>query len=121
MKVHRHVYNGKERWLVEGRISVKRKRKFFDTKAQAEGWERLQQKDVSSSVWWLDLSNGERVDVMTAFNRAKEDGFSRLSAVETHAVHRQGKTHLKKMSIGDAWVRLGKRIAMPRREFGKAT
>ncbi|MBL58202.1 MAG: hypothetical protein CMO75_00890, partial [Verrucomicrobiales bacterium] len=76
MKVHKHVYNGKERWLVEGRINGKRKRKFFDTKAHAEEWRKLQQKDTSISVWWLDLSNSERIDIMSAFNRAKEDGFS---------------------------------------------
>ena len=102
MQVHKHVYGGKQRWLVEGRINGKRKRKFFETKAQADGWKRLQQKDVTSSVWWLDLSNGERVDIMAAFNRAKEDGFSLLSAVEAHGVNGRGQSFLKKCTLDEA-------------------
>ncbi len=102
MQVHKHIYNGKRRWLVEGRINGRRKRMFFDTKAQAEAWKKAEAKDTSSTAWWLDLSNGDRVDVMAALNRAKEDGFSLLSAVEAHAVHGLGKTHLKKMTLKEA-------------------
>jgi integrase len=102
MVVKQHNHNGRLRWVADGRINGQRKRRYFDTKAQAEEWKKLQHKDTTSSVWWLDLSNGDRVDVMAAFNRAKEDGFSLLSAVEAHAVQGRGKTHLKKCTLGEA-------------------
>ena len=102
MKVHRHIYNGEERWLVEGRINGKRKRKFFDTKAQAEDWKRLQHKDTTSSVWWLDLSNGDRVDMMNAYELSRKEGFSLIDAVHAHAVLGRGKTHLRKMTLKEA-------------------
>ncbi|HJO09345.1 MAG TPA: hypothetical protein QGH16_05810 [Verrucomicrobiota bacterium] len=102
MTVVQQLVRGKKRWCVDGKVNGKRKRMFFGTKAQAETWKKAEEKDTLSAAWWLDLSNGDRVDVMAAFNRAKEDGFSLLSAVETHAVQGRGKTHLKKMTLKEA-------------------
>ena len=108
MNINEWKVNGKKRWVVDGKFNGKRRREQFRTKAQAEAWVKAEDKDTSSAAWWLDLSNGDRVDVMAALNRAKEDGFSLLSAVETHAVQGRGNTHLKKMSIGDAVGAAGK-------------
>lgn len=102
MVVKQHHHNGRLRWVADGRVNGKRVRKYFDTKAHSEEWRKLQQKDTSISVWWLDLSNSERIDIMSAFNRAKEDGFSLLSAVESHGVNARGKSFLKKCTLGEA-------------------
>ena len=45
---------------------------------------------------------------MAALNRAKEDGFSLLSAVETHSVRSRGKTFLRKMTLKEAIGSTGK-------------
>ena len=64
MVVKQHHHNGRLRWVADGRVNGKRVRKYFDTKSHAESWRKLQQKDTSISVWWLDLSNSERIDIM---------------------------------------------------------
>jgi hypothetical protein len=69
---------------------------------------KAEDKDTSSAAWWLDRANGDRVDVMAALNRAKEDGFSLLSAVETHSVRSRGKTFLRKMTLKEAIGSTGK-------------
>ena len=102
MNINEWKVNGKKRWVVDGKFNGKRRREQFRTKGQAEAWLKAEDKDTSSTAWWLDLSNGDRVDVMAALNRAKEDGFSLLSAVEAQAVHGRGKTHLKKMTLKEA-------------------
>jgi len=94
--------NGKTRWVVDGRVDGKRKRLQFDTKRNATSWLKAQQKDTTSSAWWLDLSNADRVDVMAAFNLARADGFSLLAAAQTQAVRGRGATHLKNCTLGEA-------------------
>ena len=108
MNINEWKVNGKKRWVVDGKFNGKRRREQFRTKAQAEAWVKAEDKDTSSAAWWLDLSNGDRVDVMAALNRAKEDGFSLLSAVETHSVRSRGKTFLRKMTLKEAIGSTGK-------------
>ena len=108
MIVKQHNHNGRLRWVADGRINGKRKRRYFDTKAHAEDWKRLQHKDTTSSVWWLDLSNGDRVDMMNAYELSRKEGFSLIDAVHAHAVLGRGKTHLRKMTLKEAVGSTGK-------------
>ncbi len=94
--------NGKVRWVWDGVINGKRKREQFASEKDCKAFIRSLGKDKESAAWWTDLTPTDRVDIMAAFNRAKEDGFSLLSAVESHAVHGQGKKFLKKMTLEEA-------------------
>ena len=102
MVVKQHNHNGRLRWVADGRINGQRKRRYFDTKAQADSWKKLQHKDTTSSVWWLGLSNGDRVDMMNAYELSRKEGFSLVDAVHAHAVFGRGVTHLKKMTLSEA-------------------
>jgi len=102
LKVKHIKNNGRKVWMVDGTIDGKRKRLEFDTQKQAKDWLKFHKSDTTSSVWWAELNPGLRVDVMAAVNRAQADGFSLLSAVESHAVNGPGKTHLKKMTLKEA-------------------
>ena len=88
--------------LVDGKINGKRQRMFFDTKPQAERWLKAEQQDTTSQNWWLNLSNGDRVDMMNAFERSRDIGFTLLSAVDFFAVEGRGKKFLKKMTLAEA-------------------
>jgi len=101
MKVVQQTVRGKKRWLVDGTLNGKRKRMYFNSKRDAQLWSKAESNDTSHTAWWLDLSNGERIDVIAAANRAKEDGFSLLSAVEAHGVNGRGQSFLKKCTLGE--------------------
>ena len=107
MKVKEWKTNGCSRWVVDGRQNGKRKRIQFDTKTQAETWLKAEAKDTTQSAWWLDLTNGQRADIMNAFERSREMGFSLLDAVQFYSVRGVGKTFLKKMSLKEAVGELG--------------
>ena len=94
--------NGEVRWVFDGKVNGKRKREQFDTKKACELFIKAQAKEPLIAEWWSELTISERVDIHAAHNRAKEDGFSLLSAVETQAVLGRGKTHLKKCTLGEA-------------------
>ena len=47
--------------------TYKHKRLQFHTEVQAATWLKAEEKDVTQLAWWLDLSNGERADIMNAF------------------------------------------------------
>ena len=108
MKIKRRLHNGEIRYIADGKINGKRKREQFDTKRQAELFIKALLKEPTITAWWGGLTLSERVDIHAAHNRAKEDGFSLLSAVETHAVQGRGKTHLKKMTLKEAVGSTGK-------------
>ena len=108
MKIKHRLHNGSMRYLIDGKINGKRKREQFDTKRQAELFIKALPKEPTITAWWSELTLSERVDIHAAHNRAKEDGFSLLSAVETHAVQGRGKTHLKKMTLKEAIGYAGK-------------
>jgi integrase len=107
MKVKKITKRGEEVWLVDGKINGKRKRMFFDTKPQAEAWLKAEAKDTTCQQWWLDLNNAERVDMMNAFMRSRDEGFTLLSAVDHFAVSGRGHVFLKKMTLGKAIGSLG--------------
>ena len=92
MKVKQVTKRGEQRWLVDGKITGKRQRMFFDTKPQAGRWLKAEQQDVTAQTWWLDLSNGERVDMMNAFMRSRDEGFTLLSAVGHYAEQGRGSS-----------------------------
>ena len=48
------------------------------------------------------LSNGDRADIMNAFERSRELGFSLIDAVQFYGVRELGKTFIKKMSLNEA-------------------
>ena len=76
---------------------------FFDTKPhRLKRGSRPSNKTPRAQQWWLNLSNGERADMMNAFERSRSEGFSLMDAVQDHAVHGRGRTHLKKMTISEA-------------------
>jgi site-specific recombinase XerD len=102
MKIKHRLHNGETRYIVDGKINGNRRREQFDTKREAELFLKYQTKEPTIAAWWAAVTLSERVDIMAAFNRAKEDGFSLLSAVETHAVQGRGNTHLKKCTLGEA-------------------
>ena len=112
VKVKEWKTNGCSRWVVDGRQNGKRKRIQFDTKTQAETWLKAENKDTTQSAWWLDLKNGERADIMNAFERSREMGFSLLDAVHYYGVQGRGKTFLKKMSLKEAGGRSWRRQAI---------
>jgi len=102
MRVKQYKVRGEDRWCVDGKVNGKRKRMFFDTKSDAKQWLKAEASDTSQQHWWLGLTYGERSDLISAFNRAKEDGFSLLSAVEAHGVSGRGQSFLKKCTLGEA-------------------
>ena len=102
MRVKQYKVRGEDRWCVDGKVNGKRKRMFFDTKSDAKQWLKAEASDTSQQHWWLGLTYGERSDLISAFNRAKEDGFSLLSAVEAHGVSGRGQSFLKKFTLGEA-------------------
>ena len=101
--------NGKIRWVWDGVINGKRKREQFGSEKDCKAFIRSLGKDKESTAWWTDLTPTDRVDIIAAFNRAKEDGFSLLSAVESHSVNGRGKSYLKKMTLGEAVGDLGRK------------
>ena len=109
MKVHKRLHNGQDRWLVDGRINGKRQRQQFDKKSDAEAYAKSIEKEPAINSWWADLSISERVDIHAAHIRAKEDGFSLLSAVESHSVQGRGKSYLKRITLGEAVGDLGRK------------
>ena len=80
MKDKQIKQRGEQVWLVDGKINGKRKRMFFESEAKA--------KDTTCQQWWLDLNNDERVDMMNAFMRSRDEGFTLLSAVDHFAAER---------------------------------
>jgi len=102
MKVKKHTVRGEQVWLVDGTVGGKRKRMYFDTKSQAQAWLKAEQQDTTAQNWWLNLSNGDRVDMMNAFARSRNEGFTLLSAVDHFAVEGRGKVFLKKMTLEEA-------------------
>ena len=76
MKVKQITKRGEQRWVVYGKINGKRQRMFFDTKPKAQAWLKAEQQDTTAQQWWLNLSNGERADMMNAFERSRSEGFS---------------------------------------------
>lgn len=102
MKVKKHTVRGEQVWLVDGTVGGKRKRMYFDTKSQAQAWLKAEQQDTTAQNWWLGLSNGDRVDMMNAFARSRNEGFTLLSAVDHFAVEGRGKVFLKKMTLEEA-------------------
>ena len=102
MKIKHRLHNGETRYIVDGKINGKRRREQFDTKKDAELFLKYQSKEPALFEWWSGLTLAERIDIHASHNRAKEDGFSLLSAVETQAVLGRGKTHLKKCTLGEA-------------------
>ena len=62
----------------------------------AEG--RIQRHHLPA-MWWLNLSNGDRADMMDAFERSRDIGFTLLSAVDHFAIEGSGKKFLKKIRI----------------------
>ena len=102
MRVKQYKVRGEDRWCVDGKVNGKRKRMFFDTKSDAKQWLKAEASDTSQQHWWLGLTYGERSDLISAFNRAKEDGLSLLSAVEAHGVSGRGQSFLKKCTLGEA-------------------
>ena len=108
MKVKQIKQRGEPVWLVDGKVNGKRQRMFFDTKPQAERWLKAEQQDTTSQNWWLNLSNGDRVGMMNAFERSRDIGFTLLSAVDFFAVEGRGKKFLKKMTLAEALGSTGK-------------
>ena len=53
-------------------------------------------------AWWTALSNGERADIMNAFERSHELGFNLIDAVQFYGVRKLGKTFIKKMSLNES-------------------
>ena len=102
MKVKQIKQRGELVWLVDGKINGKRQRMFFDTKPQAERWLKAEQQDTTCQNWWLNLSNAARVDMMNAFGRSRDIGFTLLSVVDFFAVEGRGKKFLKKMTLAEA-------------------
>jgi site-specific recombinase XerD len=94
--------NGEVRWVFDGKINGKRKREQFDTKKACELFIKAQTKEPLIAAWWSELTVSERVDIHASHNRAKEDGFSLLSAVEAYGVNGRGKSFLKKCTLGEA-------------------
>ena len=110
MKVKNMMHNGQLRWIVDGRINGKRNRLQFDNEKQATTWLKAHERnagDSNQTSWWTALSNGERADIMNAFERSREMGFSLLDAVHYYGVQGRGKTFLKKMSLKEAVGELG--------------
>ena len=107
MKVKQIKQRGEPVWLVDGKVNGKRQRMFFDTKPQAERWLKAEQQDTTSQNWWLNLSNGDRVDLMNAFERSRDIGFTLLSAVDHFVVEGRGRKFLKKMTLDKAIGSLG--------------
>lgn len=101
--------NGKVRWVWDGFINGKRKREQFDSEKDCKSFIRSIGKDIERAAWWTYLTPTDRVDIMAAFNRAKEDGFSLLSAVESHSVQGRGKSYLKRITLGEAVGDLGRK------------
>jgi len=110
MKVKNKMHNGQLRWVVDGRINGKRNRLQFDNEKQAAGWLKAHERNAGESnqtSWWTALSNGDRADIMNAFERSRELGFSLIDAVQFYGVRGLGKTFLKKMSLKEAVGELG--------------
>ena len=102
MKVKQIKQRGELVWLVDGTINGKRKRMFFESEPKAKAWLAAEEKDTTCQQWWLELSNADRVDMMNAFARSRDDGFTLLSAVDHFAIQGRGKQFLKKTTLGDA-------------------
>ena len=100
MNVVQQTARGKKRWLVDGSLNGKRKRTYFDSNRDAQLWSKAESNETSHTAWWLDLYNIERIDVIAAVNRAKENGFSLLSAVEAHGVNGRGKSFFEEVHLG---------------------
>ena len=107
MKVKQIKQRGEPVWLVDGRVNGKRQRMFFDTKPQAERWLKAEQQDTTCQQWWLNLSNGDRADMMDAFERSRDIGFTLRSAVDHFAIEGRGRVFLQKMTLGKAIGSLG--------------
>ena len=82
MKINWEMVRGVKRWVFDGRVNGKRKRMYFDKKADAEAYLKLENQDTSSQQWWLALSHSERSEIMAAFNLSKDEGFSLMAAAQ---------------------------------------
>ncbi len=102
MKVKQIKQRGELVWLVDGKINGKRKRMFFAPERQPERWLKTEEEDTTCQNWWLNLSNGDQVDMMNAFMRSRAEGFTLLSAVDDFTVTGRGKQLLKKQTLGEA-------------------
>ena len=84
MKVKNKMHNGRLRWVVDGSINGNRNRLQFDAEEQAVGWFKAYERNAgesNQSVWWTSLSNGDRADIMNAFERLVSWLFSLIDAV----------------------------------------
>ena len=108
MKVKEITKRGEVRYLVDGKVNGTRQRMFFDTKPQAERWLKAEQQDTTCQNWCLNLSNGDRADMMNAFERSRDIGFTLLSAVDHFAIEGSGKKFLKKMTLSEALGNTGR-------------
>ena len=100
--------NGKERWVFDAKINGTRRREQFDTKEQCESFIRTLDMDTNSTAWWTDLKPADRVEIMTSFKIAQEDGFSLLASTQNHAKNQAGVSYLKKMTLQDAVGSMGR-------------
>ena len=76
MKVKNKMHNGQLRWIVDGKINGKRNRLQFDNEKQATTWLKAYERNAGDSKqisWWTALSNGDRADIMNAFERSREE------------------------------------------------
>ncbi|MDB4619108.1 hypothetical protein OAH15_00300 [bacterium] len=53
----------------------------YQTAGQAMAEGRIQRHHLPA-MWWLNLSNGDRADMMDAFERSRDIGFTLRSAVD---------------------------------------
>ena len=72
MKVKNKMHNGQLRWIVDGKINGKRNRLQFDNEKQANSWLKAYERngDPKLVAWWLDLTNGQRADIMNSFEKS---------------------------------------------------
>ena len=101
IKVKEITKRGEKRWLVDGRVNGTRHRMFFNTKPQAKRWLKAESKDTTCQQWWLNLSNGDRADMMDAFERSRDIGFTLRSAVDYFETQGRGKSFLKKCTLSN--------------------
>jgi integrase len=108
MKINWEMVRGVKRWVFDGRVNGKRKRMYFDKKADAEAYLKLESQDTSSQQWWLALSHSERSEIMSAFNLSKDEGFSLMAAAQNQAKNEAGVSYLKRMTLQDAVGSMGR-------------
>lgn len=83
MKITKAIHHGKTRWQAQWFDRGKRNRRFFDSREAARNfvdrWE-LERTAVGSE--WAGVRRSERAEMFTAWERAKQKGYSLLHACE---------------------------------------